>query len=81
MSKEHHRGKGMAAIPKNMGLCLYMNFNRLMKDLLMMDHFVEGFYTLGKTHIKQLTLSVQPWWLGCRECNLIQVGCHSATVD
>ena len=27
MSKLHHRGKGMAAIPKNMGLCLYMKYN------------------------------------------------------
>ena len=25
MSKEHHRGKGMVAIPINMGLCLYIN--------------------------------------------------------
>ena len=23
--KEHHRGKGMAAFPKNMELCLYMS--------------------------------------------------------
>ena len=24
------------------------DFNRVMKDLLMKDHFVKGFYTLGK---------------------------------
>ena len=27
------------------------------------------------------TKHVQPWWLGGRACDLIQVGCHSAMVD
>ena len=33
----------------NLGLGSYNDdFNCLLKDLLMKDHFVEGFYTLGK---------------------------------
>ena len=49
----------MGAIPKN------DDFNHLMKDLLMKDHFVKGFYTLCKTIVFNVKRAPQRERHGC----------------